>query len=282
MHASQTKACLPVAPECPTPLLGAGSSAPVLSDNEIHLWRCSLPVPDEDLQRTVEALPDQAEHARAVRLVFPADRRRQIHGRGLLRLVLGNYLARPPASLAFVTNDYGKPELRQADGLYFNFSRCRDLALIGLTRVSPVGVDVERIRPLPDRDALIAHCLSRVERDWLASRPAQQQERDFFRLWTGKEAVLKSLGTGLATPPENVSVRLRKRGMGNVGNAKVAGAGGRWTLFCACPDADHVIAAAIPELISHTQVRCFQVGGASLAASNGMLHRPTTTQQGAS
>ena len=82
---------------------------------------------------------DRAEHARAARLVFPADRRRQLHGRGLLRLVLGHYLARPPASLAFVANDYGKPELRQADGLCFNFSRCRDLALIGLTRVSPVG-----------------------------------------------------------------------------------------------------------------------------------------------
>lgn len=226
----------------------------------------------------MEALPDQAEHARAARLVFPADRRRQLHGRGLLRLVLGHYLARPPASLAFVANDYGKPELRQADGLCFNFSRCRDLALIGLTRVSPVGVDVERIRRLPDRDALIAHCLSRVERDWLARRSAQQQERDFFRLWTGKEAVLKSLGTGLATPPESVSVSLRKRGMGN---GKVAGAGGRWTLFCACPDADHVIAAAIPDLISRTQIRCFQVGGASLAASKGMLHRPTRTQEGA-
>lgn len=256
---------------------------PDLSGNEIHLWLCPLPVPDDDLRRTVEALPDPAERARAARLVFPVDRRRQIHGRGLLRLVLGNYLGRPPASLAFVANDYGKPELCHTEGLYFNFSRCHDLALIGVTRGLPVGVDIERIRPLPDRDALIAHCLSSVERDWLASRPAQQQERDFFRLWAGKEAVLKSLGTGLATAPESVSVSLRK---GAIGNATVAGAvaraGGRWTLFSACPDADHVIAAAIPALtlISRAQVRCFQVGGASLAASGGMLRQPTKTQEG--
>ena len=70
------------------------------------------------------------------------------------------------------------------------------------------------------------------------------------------------------------------------GNATVAGAvaraGGRWTLFSACPDADHVIAAAIPALtlISRAQVRCFQVGGASLAASGGMLRQPTKTQEG--
>ena len=277
MNASPAEAPLPVAPERLTSLF-AGASVPLLPGNEIHLWLCPLPLPDEDLRRTVEALPDQGERERAARLVFAADRRRQIHGRGLLRLVLGHYLARPPASLAFVANDYGKPELRHADGLHFNFSRCHDLALIGLTRVSPVGVDVERIRPLPDRNALIAHCLSDGERDWLASRPAQQQERDFFRLWTGKEAVLKSLGTGLATPPESVSVSLRKRG---IGNGKVAGARGRWTLFSACPDADHIIAAAIPALSRRAQVRCFQVGGASLAASDGMVHRPTTTQEGA-
>lgn len=156
-----------------------------------------------------------------------------MHARGLLRHLLGYYLARDPQGLGFITNDYGKPALRTAGGLQFNLSHCRDHVLIGLTRQVPVGVDLERIRPLP-RCALAAHCCSADELNWLAGRPANDQDRDFFRIWTAKEAVLKALGTGLASPPERVTISLPDT---NSGFAGVTGTGSPWTLFSTCPDA---------------------------------------------
>ena len=184
-----------------------------------------------------------------------------MHARGLLRYLLGHYLARDPQGLDFITNDYGKPALSTADRLQFNVSHCQDHILIGLTLRVPVGVDLERIRPLPNWYALAAHCCSAQELNWLAGRPANDQERDFFRLWTAKEAVLKALGTGLASPPERVTISLPDTDSGFAG---VAGTSSPWTLFSTCPDADHTIAAAIRTVINRRQIRCFHVASRHL------------------
>ncbi len=235
--------------------------APLLSGDDLHLWLLPLPIEHEALRQTIEKLPAAAERASAARRVFAADRLRQIQSRGLLRHLLGYYLARDPQGLDFTTNDYGKPALSTAGGLQFNLSHCRDRVLIGLTRRLPIGVDLERIRPLPNRYALATHCCSADELNWLAGRSASDQDRDFFRIWTAKEAVLKTLGTGLARPPEQVTISLPNT---DSGFARVTGAGSPWTLFSTCPDADHAIAAGIRAVISRGQIRCFHVAGERL------------------
>ncbi len=230
--------------------------APLLSGDDLHLWLLPLPIRHETLRQTIERLPDAAERASAAGRVFAADRLREMHAHGLLRHLLGYYLARDPQGLGFITNDYGKPALSTVDELQFNLSHCQDRVLIGLTHRVPVGVDLERIRPLPNRDALAAHCCSADELNWLTGRPANDQDRDFFRLWTAKEAVLKTLGTGLARPPEQVTIRLPDTDSGFAG---VTGTSSPWTLFVTCPDADHAIAAAIRAVIGHGQIRGFHV-----------------------
>ncbi|HMW57792.1 MAG TPA: 4'-phosphopantetheinyl transferase superfamily protein [Accumulibacter sp.] len=234
---------------------------PRLSGDDLHLWLLPFPIGHEALRQTIERLPDAGERASAARRVFAADRLRQMHARGLLRYLLGHYLARDPQGLDFITNDYGKPALSTADRLQFNVSHCQDHILIGLTRRVPVGVDLERIRPLPNWYALAAHCCSAQELNWLAGRPANDQERDFFRLWTAKEAVLKALGTGLASPPERVTISLPDTDSGFAG---VAGTSSPWTLFSTCPDADHTFAAAIRTVINRRQIRCFHVASRHL------------------
>jgi 4'-phosphopantetheinyl transferase len=42
---------------------------------------------------------------------------------------------------------------------------------------------------------------------WLAPMPREEQVFGFYRLWAVKEAFLKAVGTGLATPLTEVSVR---------------------------------------------------------------------------
>jgi 4'-phosphopantetheinyl transferase len=70
------------------------------------------------------------------------------------------------------------------------------LVAVALTAHGPVGVDVERIRPVPAL-ALAARWFSAPDADWLAGRYPGHQVEAFFWLWTQKEAVGKALGIGL-------------------------------------------------------------------------------------
>lgn len=256
MPASPTEQSQPVFPEDLARQPIPGADFPLPGDDELQLWRFPLPLPVGLLRHKIEGLPNAAEHARAGRMVFADDRLRQLHSRGLLRLLLGASLGHPPHSLRFVDNAYGKPTLADAESLHFNLSHCRDMALIGLSRAAPIGVDVEHIRPLPDRDALIAHCFSHAEQAWLARQPPACQEQDFFRLWTAKEAVLKALGSGLAAPLDSISIHFPETGGAH---ATVDGAGSPWTLFSASPDPDHLLAVSIRTTLSPERIRQFHL-----------------------
>lgn len=244
----------PAKPGSLAELVGA-EAAPPLSGDDVHLWLFTVPVSDQALRQTIAGLLDAAELARAARFVYAADRRRQVQARGILRLLLGNYLARDPRSISFRSNAHGKPVLSADAGLHFNLSHTQERVLVGLTRRATVGVDLERVRSLPMRDALAAHCCSGDEQVWLAGQPVDTRDRDFLRIWTVKEAVLKALGTGLAIAPESLSVHFPEAEMQH---PEVTGAGSPWTLFSAYPDAEHVIAAGVRATIRSERIRCFR------------------------
>jgi 4'-phosphopantetheinyl transferase len=71
----------------------------------------------------------------------------------------------------------------------------------------PVGVDVERIRPLRAL-ALARRFFPPVEADALAALPEAERDAAFLRLWTAKEAYVKALGTGFrgSTTPRSVAI----------------------------------------------------------------------------
>jgi 4'-phosphopantetheinyl transferase len=77
---------------------------------------------------------------------------------------------------------------------------------IALSEEGEVGVDVERVRELPDLEALAKRCFSAGEWDRFRQLGSEERGRWFFRLWTRKEAVLKAMGTGLLVEPSRVTV----------------------------------------------------------------------------
>jgi 4'-phosphopantetheinyl transferase len=92
--------------------------------------------------------------------------------------------------------------------VYFNTARSEDDWVCAISRQAEVGVDVERVRELPELDALIrAYC---AEREQLALRALSSARsalaRNFLQCWTRKEAVLKALGAGLSIPPNQIDV----------------------------------------------------------------------------
>jgi 4'-phosphopantetheinyl transferase len=71
------------------------------------------------------------------------------------------------------------------------------MALIAAALDVDVGVDVERIRPMPEYAAVAERFFPPSESAALADSPPELREREFFRRWTRIEAMLKATGEGL-------------------------------------------------------------------------------------
>ncbi len=167
-----------------------------LADNEVHLWRAWLEQPTIRLRLLYRLLSVDERH-RAGRFRFDLDRNRFIARRGLLRVILGRYLDLKPASIRFGYGPNGKPFLEDAcnrDELTFNLSHSKELAIYAITRKRKIGVDVERLRPIPESDRIVADLYSSTAR-----RPDQPAEA-FLNWWTRHEAYLKASGNGLGRP----------------------------------------------------------------------------------
>jgi len=137
------------------------------------------------------------ERARAGRFVFDVHRRRFIVCRAWLRARLAERLGCGAASLRFEYGPVGKPALAGGEPLRFNVSHSDRYALLAMAEGAEIGVDIERLRPLSDMNALAERVFSAAERAALAAVAADRREEAFFAGWTRKEAYLKARGEGI-------------------------------------------------------------------------------------
>ncbi len=173
-----------------------------LQPQEVHIWQVALEQ-DAAVVAQLYALLSADESQRAARFHFPADRRRYIVGRGVLRSLLGHYLSCAPQTLRFDYNAYGKPQLAAAPGeptLQFNLSHSGEVALYALAPSGRLGIDIECIRPDIEWAALVPQVFSRQEQHAFAALPMHERVAAFFRGWTRKEAYIKAHGKGLSLP----------------------------------------------------------------------------------
>jgi 4'-phosphopantetheinyl transferase len=90
--------------------------------------------------------------------------------------------------------------------LRFNLSHTQGAALIGVAAGRELGIDIERLRPMEDLEAMARSVMSHEELEqWTTIHPADQ-ELAFYRLWTRKEAYLKAIGLGLFRNLQDVTV----------------------------------------------------------------------------
>jgi len=162
---------------------------------EVHVWRVPLDCAAPEVLRLTE-LMSADERERADRFHFLRDRERFIAVRARLRILLGRYLDREPASLQFRYGYAGKPELT-GPGIPFNVSHSGDIGLIALGGPGRIGVDVERIQSATEPD-LFHHFFTPAEEAALARLPPELRLRAFFACWTRKEAYIKGRGDGLS------------------------------------------------------------------------------------
>ncbi|SCL59669.1 4'-phosphopantetheinyl transferase [Micromonospora eburnea] len=102
-----------------------------------------------------------------------------------------------PGAVAVGRAAWGAPLLRgAAAGLHASVSHTRGLVAVAVSRLGPVGVDVEAVRPLPALE-LSRRWFATEDTDWLRGQPGERLDIGFLSLWTGKEAVAKLYGAGL-------------------------------------------------------------------------------------
>jgi len=161
-----------------------------LAPGEADVWIVRL----GDLRDESLPPPTPEEAARAARFVNETLCRRYLRSHGALRAVLALYTTAP---LDFAAKEHGKPYLPGVPELRFNLSHSREAALIGVTLDAEIGVDVEKVRPMPDDVSVAERFFPPAEAAAFAAVPPPDRECDFFRRWTRIEAALKARGVGL-------------------------------------------------------------------------------------
>lgn len=171
---------------------------PRLEMRDVHVWRAWLDVEEQELV-ALESLLAHDERERAARFRFEEHRKRYVVARGILRTILGDYLAYDPARIGFEYGEHGKPRLAEPSGsrIEFNLSHSSNLAVFAIATGCSVGVDVEFIKPGVSCLEIAARYFSDEEAMMLRKLSETEMRQKFFELWSEKEARLKALGFGL-------------------------------------------------------------------------------------
>ncbi len=180
---------------------------PLAAPSPFELWQIDLDA-GVDAAAPFDDRLDAQERARAARFAFDLHRRRYVAAHLALRELIARRIGIAAGCLQFGLGEFGKPRLIGTPSCAFSLSHSEGMGLIALAPVGEIGVDLERVRPLADLDALARHCLTKDELRELAAAPAQGRERAFLRGWTRKEACLKALGAGLQIEPHTFEVGL--------------------------------------------------------------------------
>lgn len=143
-----------------------------LSEGELEQWYAEM---DENSRSRIDAMAN------------PLRRRVSIAGDHLARTALAEKSGKPPEEILIYREESGKPYAPEG---YFSISHSGNYVVCAVSDRA-VGVDVECVRPIPQR--VTQRYFTEDERKLVDSDEVQ-----FWRIWTGKEALCKRTGEGLA------------------------------------------------------------------------------------
>lgn len=219
-----------------------------LPHHEIHIWLADLDESGSQLDKLVKTLSVD-ERMRAANYHFERDKKRYLLRRGILRAILGLYLQVEPDRVSFQYSRYGKPALADTFGdemLHFSLSHSDNIALYAFTRHCEIGVDIEHLSEVSEKEMIAKRFFSRKEYDSLRSLPEEQKRESFIRGWTCKEAFIKALGEGLSHELDDFEVSMipgePAKLMKVKGDSEEAS---RWTIQYLKPDPEYVGAFAV-------------------------------------
>lgn len=169
-----------------------------LAPDVVDVWTAPLDVGDDELQEMLHRL-SSGEQKRVAGLLEERAARQTIVSRAMQRQLLASYVGGSPADIQFGMVAMGKPTLSRPNdiGLQFNTTHSGDLVIIAVTAFREVGVDVERVKPLPRALKVSKRCFSAEEHDYLLSLPPGELDRAFLSIWVKREGTAKARGDGV-------------------------------------------------------------------------------------
>ena len=117
-----------------------------------------------------------------------------------LRELLGAHLGMPAREVVLEHDPFGRPQLTHESGLHVSTAHDGRLFAVAIGP-APLGIDLERIRPLPDWRALALDHLPTPERAALQGLPESEAPAAFLAAWTRLEACAKLGGRGITSAP---------------------------------------------------------------------------------
>jgi 4'-phosphopantetheinyl transferase len=175
--------------------------------DEVTVWAATL---DQARPAWVGYL-DPTERQRYGRFRRPADRDRLLLGSCLVRALAAPRLGLDPGRVVLdrTCPECGEPHGKirvVGDDLAVSVSHSGDWVLVAAGLGAAIGVDVEAVDPVVDPMPLADLTLQPAECQILTGLEPRRRPEAFARYWTRKEAVLKTTGDGLRSPPAEVHV----------------------------------------------------------------------------
>lgn len=178
-----------------------------LKDKEAHVWLVnkSAHIKNFNIYWTLLNKEEQ-EKANAFR--FKKDKDCYVIARGVLRILLGNYLGKSPNTIVFQYLINSKPSVVNDKNLEFNISHSEDCILMAFLQDFVVGIDVEYTKRPVELENIARSFFSEEEVKELFTLDKSYHLQAFYNCWTRKEAFIKALGDGLSFPLDKFVVSL--------------------------------------------------------------------------
>jgi phosphopantetheine--protein transferase-like protein len=156
-------------------------------------------VRNPEASRRCGSVLSESERQRAERFVTEDGRvhfkQRRAFRRYCGAVALGS--SRPLSELVFGETDTGQPYLADALDVWFSFSSCRFGFLGAWSSTHAIGIDIEDQTRSLEAAELAHRYFSTAEAKAVEEANGLGRRRAFLRLWSLKEAALKSIGEGL-------------------------------------------------------------------------------------
>ncbi|MBV6325516.1 4'-phosphopantetheinyl transferase family protein [Duganella violaceipulchra] len=228
-----------------------------LPERAAHVWLAdpALISPERLVARHYHLL-SAGEGERYRRFYFERDRHLYLAAHALLRLTLARYAALAPELIRFSQGRHGKPSAELPPpcvDITFNLSHTAGLVGCVIARGGDCGIDIERVRPIEDVQAIARPLFSPEELSRLSQGSASERLAYFFDIWTLKEAYAKATGRGIGDRLGGVSFTLGPQGPAC--HIDGVDAGGDWSFHRMAPTGEHVLALALRYAASAVTVR---------------------------
>lgn len=177
-------------------------------DTLLVKWRDYQPHLDQ-----FSAYLSSVEQDRMQRFAHQTDRHRYIIARGLLYEGCAERLNVMPKDIEFALAPHDKPYVIDHD-LHINLSHSVDWLLLGFDPHHPIGVDIQH-HDNHDYKKLAQRFFHPEEQAQLKACAPEDIQKQFYAIWTQKEALVKASGQGIQfgltrfsvlTPPEGFNM----------------------------------------------------------------------------